>query len=350
MVRNSKIIVTDIEDIIEEYEEDLMKLDGKRILVTGANGMIPSYLVDVFASMNRRLRKPCELYLYGNTKVSEKSRLAHLTHDNNVHFFARNVGKLFEVEGKPNIILHGASRANPLSFKQEPIDTIDANVNGCRTLLDYAKDNPVESFLFFSSSEVYGNPPSEHIPTSEDYFGNVNCQGDMACYAEGKRFCETLCSSFFRKHDVPTKMLRIFHTFGPGLRNDGKTLARIFADGIHKKKISLSHPGLAKRSYSYVSDTARGILTVMFRGSPGEAYNVGNDENNVSVRDMAEIVREILPLASEVDVPSENRDKGETIQDRAPVLDKLRALGYKPKIELREGLLRLRNYYFEKGI
>jgi UDP-glucuronate decarboxylase len=350
MKTRPKIIQKDIEKIVSEFKEELKSLEGKSVLITGANGMIPSYLVDTIAEFNKTSNNPAKLILYNKNKTDENSRLGYLLENPHVKFIEQDVGKPFDIREKVDFILHAASRANPVSFKKEPIDTIDANVNGTRTLLDYACKNKVEQFLFFSSSEVYGNPPEDKIPTSENYPGNVNSLGDMACYAESKRFSETLCMSFFRQYNIPVKLLRIFQTFGPGLRNDGKTIANMFDKGINESQISLRDPGLSKRSLSYISDTTSGILKVMFNGNLGEAYNIGNDEDYISIRELAELVNKTLNIESKVNCPLEYVSDKERIQNRMPDINKLRDLGFSPKVNLEEGLKRLRDYYYEVGI
>ncbi len=346
----SRIIKKDIEEIIPEFQANLKTLEGNKILITGANGMIPGYIVDVISEFNKTSNNPAKLLLYNKNKTGKNSRLEYLLDNPNIKFIEQDVGKPFQIDEEIDIILHAASRANPISFKKEPIDTIDANVNGTRTLLDHSIKNPIKQFLFFSSSEVYGNPTEENIPTSENYFGNVNSLGDMACYAEAKRFSETLCMSFFRQYGIPIKLLRIFQTFGPGLRNDGKTIANMFDKGINKGAIILKDPGTSKRALSYISDTTRGILKVLFNGQIGEAYNIGNNEDYFSIREIANKVKNILELKSDVSFPSSYSPEKERIQNRMPDITKLRNLGFFPKISLEEGLIRLKNYYLEKGV
>jgi len=347
----SKIIKQDIESIISDSEDYLYSLAGKKILITGGNGFIPSYIVDTITTFNKKLKDPCKLIILNKNPITKKSRLSHLLEDPNVRLIEQDVSKKFEVKGNPEIIIHAASRANPASFLESPLDTIDANVNGVRTLLDYAKENPVENFLFFSSSEVYGNPQKEFLPTPENFFGNVNCLDNMSCYSESKRFAETLCSTFSRNYGVPTKILRIFHTYGPGLRADGNTMAYFFIEGLQNKEIILKDSGKSKRSYSYISDTIKGIFKILFKGDIGEAYNVGSDLNNVSVKELAYLIKDILQNKSIVKNSEieQNKNLGK-IKDRMPDISKIRKLGYEPKIPLDEGLRRMKMHYDEGGI
>jgi len=340
-----KVILEDIAGIGEEFREQLGRLGGKTVLITGANGFIPSYIVDVIADFNRGNTDKCHLVLVSKNPIHLTSRLGHLLKDPYIKFIAADVGRDFEVIGKPDIILHAASRANPIFFLKDPIDTIDANANGTRTLLEYSARNPIENFVLFSSAEVYGDPPKEFLPTPESYGGNVNCLEDTACYSESKRFSETLCRSFFREIGTPIQIARIFHTYGPGLRDDGKTLTRFFQEARKTKRIVVKGDGSERRSYAYVADTVRGIFTMMFNGEHGEAYNVGDDTNNVSVGELARLVAKVM---EDPDIGIEH-DLGARVYigDRMPDITKLKSIGFSPKVVLYDGLYRTRRYFEE---
>lgn len=345
----SEIIKQDVQEIYDEYKDNLHKLEGKKILIAGANGFIPSYVADTFVKMNHYSKNPCQLILMNKNYTTEKSRLSHLIGNKNIVFCEQDLGKKFEVPENPDVILHAASRANPLSFFKEPIDTIECNVNGTRTFLEYGTKHGLDLFMFFSSSEVYGDPDLEHLPTSEKYNGNLDCNSQMACYSESKRFCETLSMGYFRKHGIPVKTPRIFHTYGPGIRNDGKTIASFFVKGIENSEITLKDVGKAKRSYSYVADTVRGLFKIWFKGDAGESYNVGDDTNNVSVKELAYKVSEVLSGDTKVNIPHEKYKDDDRIRDRYPDISKLRALGFAPKTHIEKGLRRLKDHYLEVG-
>lgn len=345
----SKIIGQDIELIIKEFEPILYKLEGKKFLITGGNGFIPSYIIDVLTTFNKKLKNPCKLIILNRHEINENSRLSHLVDDLNVKFIAQDVGKPFEINEKIDIIIHAASRANPTSFLENPLDTIDANINGLRTLLDYAKDNQVENFLFFSSGEIYGNPPKEFIPTPETYPGNVDCTSRRACYSESKRFGETLCMTFFRKYNVPIKILRIFHAYGPGLRDDGKAITDFFNSARKNKSITLRDRGESRIAFCYISDLIRQILLVMFEGKPGEVYNLGDDTLDVSIKELAEMIGNTIGnIPVQITETGEYRD-GFKIDIRKPDISKLRALGFKPEINLEQGLRKMNDSYNEIG-
>jgi len=262
----------------------------------------------------------------------------------------QDVGKPFQVPKGVHIIIHAASRANLKAFLEEPLDTIDANVNATRTLLEYSKENPVENFVFFSSAEIYGNPVKEFVPTPETYTGNIDCLHPASCYTESKRLSETLCSIFFRKHNVPVKILRILLSYGPGMRNDGKVISDFYTAGKENGEIKIRDKGEDTRSFCYVSDVVRGILIVMFRGNSGEAYNIGNDEENVSILELANKISSVLNNGTVVKPNLEALPRQiYGVPTRNIQISKLRNLGFEPKISLDEGLGRLKEYVEEVG-
>jgi UDP-glucuronate decarboxylase len=344
----SNIINKDIEEIEDEFNDYLHSLSGKNILITGGNGFIGSYIVDVFADFNKEIENPFNLIVMNRNEINEKSRLYHLINDKNIKFIAQDVGKPFELSKGINIIFHAASVASPASFLKNPIDTIDSNVNGTRTLLNYSKENIVDNFLFFSSADVYGNPDKNFIPTPETYAGNVDSLNPRSCYSESKRFSETLCSTFFSKYNVPTKILRIGHTYGPGLRED-KATREFFYKSINYKEINLKDSGKASISFCYVSDAIRGILRVMSNGKSGEAYNISSGFPATSIKDLASLVAKVENNNTSVNpnYSKENDNSHEYV--RHLDISKLRKLGFEPKINLEEGISRLKQHYDEVG-
>jgi UDP-glucuronate decarboxylase len=337
----TNIIQKDIDSIIKEFSESLHSLSGKTILITGGNGFIASYIVDVITTFNKQLNNPCKLIIINKNPITSESRLSHLMNNPDVEFLLKDIGKPFEINKKIDIIIHAASRANPTSFLENPLDTIDTNINGLRTLLDFAKNNPVENFLFFSSGEIYGNPPEEFIPIPEIFNGNVSPISDRACYTESKRFGETLCSVFFKKYNVPTKILRLFHTYGPGLRSDGKVITDFFNNAKNKGEITLRDKGDSTIAFCYISDTITGIFKILFKGENGEAYNLGNNDEAIPIKKLAEIIASFygdIPVST-----TDNKDFRDNykIVKRMPDISKLKSLGFEPKISMEEGLMKM---------
>src|SRR5262249_18927578 len=178
-------------------------------------------------------------------------------------------------------------------YRRHPIETMDANVIGLRNLLDHAIRHPVESFLFFSSSEIYGDPDPAAIPTPEDYRGNVSCTGPRACYDESKRYGETLCINFHKVHQAPVKIVRPFNNYGPGLKiSDRRVLPDFFRNVLQDQNIVLLSDGRATRTFCYSSDALTGYLLALLAAHQGEPFNIGTATPEISMADLARLVIE----------------------------------------------------------
>jgi dTDP-glucose 4,6-dehydratase/UDP-glucuronate decarboxylase len=226
-------------------------------------------------------------------------------------------------------------------------------------MLDLAVAKKSRGVIVMSSSEIYGDPDPAFIPTSEEYRGNVACMGPRACYDESKRMSETLAWTYHRVHGVSVKLIRPFNVYGPGFRlDDQRVLPDLFTAVLHRKPIVMLSDGRPSRSFCYVTDAIRGIITVMVEGEGGEAYNVGNDEVEVSMANLAERVSAtaaelmggnaspvIFQTSGDTDYLTDNP------QRRCPDLKKLRAVeGWAPTVPLAEGLKRTLTYYRELGL
>jgi nucleoside-diphosphate-sugar epimerase len=256
--------------------------------------------------------------------------------------------------------MHAASIASPSYYWKYPIQTMDANVNGLRYLLEYAKsrknsENPVSGFLFFSSSEIYGNPSAEFIPTPEHYHGSVSCTGPRACYDESKRYGETLCVNFARQYDLPLKTARPFNNYGPGLKiSDKRVIPDFVTDILAGENIKMFSDGSPTRTFCYVADAIIGYYKILVSGRQAEAYNIGVAEPEIS---MASLAKKMVEISSDVfqyqgKVELQNSAEADYLTDnpqrRCPDITKARTeLQYTPGISLEEGLLRSLIWYRE---
>jgi len=255
-------------------------------------------------------------------------------------------------------IVHGATIASPTYYRIYPIETMDANIFGLRSLLDYClaqqeQGKPVEGFLFFSSSEIYGDPTAENIPTPETYNGNVSCTGPRACYDESKRYGETLCVNFAQKYELPIGVARPFNNYGPGLKiTDKRSLPDFVRNILDGKDIVLLSDGSPTRTFCYVADAIVGYLKVLVRGKAGEAYNIGLDKPEISIRQFAETLIDIAKeeIGYTGKLVYQTSDDSDYLVDnpnrRCPVIDKAREhLNYNPLIQLHDGLRRSLVWY-----
>ena len=235
---------------------------------------------------------------------------------------------------------------------------MDANVNGLRSLLEYfrrqkERNRLVEGFLFFSSSEIYGDPSSDQIPTSESYRGNVSCTGPRACYDEAKRYGETLCVNFAEHYGLPVRAVRPFNNYGPGLKiTDRRVIPDFARDILAGRDIIMLSDGRPRRTFCYVADAIIGYYKALVKGKNGEPYNIGVEAPEISIAELAEqmvtIARSlfgyegkvVLQSSKDLDYLTDNPSR------RCPAIGKARSeLAYNPSVSLTEGLTRSLIWY-----
>lgn len=243
------------------------------------------------------------------------------------------INRLLGDIGAPTHIICAAGIASPYWYSRKPLETISVAVEGTRTMLKVARRTGAR-LLYLSSSEVYGNP--DVVPTPEDYWGSVDILGKRACYDVSKMLGETLCSVYARQFGVEAVIARPFNVFGPGMSDQDyrmmPQLRRAKRDG---KTMTLYGTGLHTRTFCYATDAVEGLLLVLAKGERGQAYNVGNDSPEITMRELCS--RAGVPSVT-VQYPPDYPD--DEPKRRCPALGKLRALGYEPQVSLDEGLAR----------
>jgi dTDP-glucose 4,6-dehydratase/UDP-glucuronate decarboxylase len=340
----------DASDVIENLGAKRGRFSGKRILLTGAAGFLGSQFMHFFAALNNsgRLKKPCKVVALDNLMRGAPDWLAPFRKRPDFQIASKDIIKAKKFP-KADFIIHAASIASPIFYRKYPIETMDANVIGLRNLLEHAVARPPESILFFSSSEIYGDPDAANIPTPETFRGFVSCTGPRACYDESKRYGETLCVNFHQAHHVPVKIVRPFNNYGPGLKiSDRRVLPDFFRDVLAGRDITLLSDGRATRTFCYISDAITGYLLALLSSHDGEPFNIGSDAPEISMRDLAQMAIDVSGAKSKV-IYQKSGDAHyltDNPQRRCPDLKKSRAmLGYAPRIGLREGLERTWAYY-----
>jgi nucleoside-diphosphate-sugar epimerase len=358
-----EVVRSDLAAIVDRARDELAAMGGKTLLVTGGAGFLGYYLVQGVVEWNRNAESAARIGLtvldsYARgvpewlTSFSGSDELELVEHD--VRLPLPDALRHFDY------VVHAAGIASPTYYRAHPIETMDANIVGLRSLLDRAVDagsrgNAVSGLLFFSSSEIYGDPPPEEIPTAETYRGNVSCTGPRACYDESKRYGETLCVNFARQHGVPVAIARPFNNYGPGLKlSDRRVIPDLARDVLAGRDITLLSDGSATRTFCYVADAVVGYYKILVKGSPGEPYNIGTEEPEISMAELAEHVAEqarglfgyrgsvILRASDEADYLVDNPTR------RRPRIAKAREeLGYEPVVGLEDGLERSLLWYAE---
>jgi len=355
------IVEEDLKYICSGLQAELKALEGKNVLVAGGAGFLGHYLVQALTAYNRGLPpdRKVTVTVYDNYIRGVPQWLSSLQGDQNLALVKHDITQpLPDDIGHQHYIIHAASIASPTYYRKYPIETMDANVNGLRHLLEYCRSQKdrgfqVEGFLFYSTSEIYGDPDPQGIPTPETYRGYVSCTGPRACYDESKRYGETLCVNFASAYGLPIQIARPFNNYGPGLKiTDRRVLPDFARDVFEGRDIVMLSDGSPTRTFCYIADAIIGYFKVLIRGSRGEAYNIGVEAPEIS---MAELADRVVAIASELIgysgkvVRKESPDK-DYLEDnpnrRCPIIAKARdELGYNPTITIEDGLLRALIWY-----
>ena len=283
-MRFNIIIDRDLQAIIRELGDSILPLEGKNILITGASGMLARYLVLTILYANKHLfKKPAQLYLVIRSVKEPFGK------DKNIHYLYHDISKPLPKIKNIHYIVHAASKAAPKNYMDNMVDTLNTNILGIYNVLDLVNKN-TKSILYFSSAEIYGSVSSENLVT-EQYLGTVDHLNNRACYVEGKRAAETICMTYFYEKKYPIKIARIFHTFGPGVDlNDGRIFSDFIKSGIEKRDITIKGDKTIRRSFLYIKDATVMFFKILLSEKNGEVYNVGNEENVVSVGQFAKLV------------------------------------------------------------
>lgn len=346
-----KIVTQDLERIYNGLTEtERSQFDQSTILLTGGAGFLGFYFCQFFAHYQEQLGIKKVICL-DNFQVGRPKWLQDLNVEGKIELHKFNVitDNIAEVPGaeEADYIYHMASIASPIFYRKYPIETLDANIWGLRSLLDFYCKKDIKGLVFYSSSEIYGDPTPENIPTPETYRGNVDCQGPRACYDESKRFGETMCYLFHQKHHMPITIIRPFNNYGPGMRlNDARVPADFAKAVLENRDIVMFSDGSPTRTFCYISDAITGYLKGLLHAKEGlEAYNIGMDQPEISIRRLAEIYQEagaeIFGYTGQVkfSVSDDEEYLANNPNRRCPIIDKARRrLGYEPKITVDIGV------------
>jgi UDP-glucuronate decarboxylase len=355
------LLTEDLDYIGGNLAEEFGRLAGSQLLITGGAGFLGYYLVHAALHFNKTVGRaqPIRVTVWDSLIRGTPAWLTAL--DGTPHL-AVEVRDLTLPLPRPmpdfQWIIHAAGIASPPFYRKYPLKTIDANINGLRNLLDYCvgqhdRGRDVAGFLFYSSSEIYGDPTPEWIPTPEHYRGLVSCTGPRACYDESKRFGETLCVVFAQQHGIPAKMARPFNNYGPGLKITDKRVVSDFArDILAGRDIVMFSDGKPTRTFCYAADAITGYYKVLVKGRPGEPYNVGIDRPEISINELAErmieTARGLFDYRGRL-VHAPNVEANYLVDNpnrRCPNIEKGRTqLGYEPTILVDEGLRRSLIWY-----
>ena len=296
------------------------------IVITGGSGFVGSYLCEKLINDGHKI------IVIDNLLTGSTENINNLLVNENFSFIEHDVQDHIEIEDKVDYVLHFASAASPKAYTEHPVNTLKAGSVGTINTLGLAKKHSAE-YLLASTSEVYGDPLIS--PQNEEYWGNVNPNGERSMYDEAKRFAEAAVATYSRSYGLKTKIVRIFNTYGPRMQlNDGRVVTNFIVQALRNENITIYGDGSQTRSFSYVEDTVAGIISLM-NSTEYDVFNIGNP-NEMTVGQLAEKIIKLTDSTSEIkylELPNDDP------KQRKPDITKAKTkLNWEPKVNLDEGL------------
>lgn len=309
---------------------------GDTYLVTGANGFIGKAIALALIEYNRKIKgRPCKIILVVRNHEKAVQKYGHLLNDNHIQLIINDNKERLHIQEKVDWIICAAAITKKEKFHFQPADTLSDNVFGIYNCLELAREKKVKGILFISSVQVYGRVQLQKI--SEKDFGKLDCMREEAIYPESKRMGEMLVWAYSKQFGVKAKCVRLFHVYGEGEEyNNGTFLSDFLNDVISNRDIVIEGNGKEIRNLCYIKDVVRGIFYVLHRGNCGEAYNVGSECNNYTIREYAEMIQRVAKeMGSEVGIVINNKEcmKGKIIDVQVPCIEKLKLIGWEEEYQ-----------------
>lgn len=319
-------------------------IQNKSIVVSGATGLIASFLIDVILRKNIDDNLNCRVYAlcrdieFGAKrfgKYIDDSRFSLISHDVNAPFSLDEINQI-------DSVFHFASNTHPVQYSTDPIGTILTNIVGLKNMADFAVKNHARRFVFTSSTEIYGENRGDVEFFDENYTGFLNSNSLRACYTESKRCAEALCQAYKSQLGLDFVISRLPRVYGPSMREtDSKAVAQFIKNGVSKQNVVLKSSGTQFYSYMYVSDAVSAIFTLLFNGQNGEAYNVAESHNDATLKDLAQFIATLNRQKVVFEQPDSIESSGYSRVTKARLSgNKLQELGWRPRYDIKSGIER----------
>lgn len=331
------ILEQDVQSSVNQIEPIVKDLEGSRVLITGATGLLGSLAVRVLLAANEQFDLNMAVIAMGRNSSKLISLFGPET--NSLLFAQGNIRDALHVNGIVTHIIHGASATSSRYFVEHPAETIATAIDGTRNILNLAREKNIAGMVYLSSLEVYGNMGAHDDAIKECESGHIDPLSVRSSYSESKRLCETLCAAYAKEFLVPVKVARLSQTFGAGVDyEDGRVFAEFMRCAMEGRDITLHSRGATVRTYCYTADAIAAILYILVRGNIGEAYNVSNEDTAISILDMAKLVASDITdgdISVLIDIP-ENVEAFGYNPEMIVKLDceKIRSLGWRASTNL----------------
>lgn len=334
-----------LEDVkrVAGLDMEWQRLSGKHFIISGASGMIGSFLIDVLMHKNRAEDANISVTALVRNEERAKNRFSAYANDEKLHIVKCDINEGIDIPAeKADFVIHAASNTHPVAYANDPVGTVTTNIIGTNNLLKFAAGKGCERFVFLSSVEIYGENRGDTEYFTEDYLGYIDCNTLRAGYPESKRCGEALCQAYIRRENMDIVIPRLARTYGPTmLANDTKAISQFIGNGVRGENIVLKSAGTQLYSYTYVADAVSGVLYCLLNGECGHAYNIADPASDITLKDLAGIIAGIAGKEVVFEIPDAVESAGFSKATKA-IMDgsKIKKLGWKPMHNMESGLER----------
>ena len=342
---NNKIVEEDIEFVVN-HDLPWEKFNNSTVLITGANGFLPAYMLETLLYLNDKHNKNINVIALVRNKEKTLKRFCHHNNRKDLIFLIQDVCEPIQLKKYENIdyIIHAASQASPKYYESDPIGTITPNTIGVMNLLKFSSEKNTKNFLYFSTGGVLGRINENNLPAKETDYGYLDPTDVKSCYNESKRMGESICVGWASLNDISIKIVRPSYVYGPGMQqNDGRVFPNFISNVASGKNIIVCGDGKKTRAFCYLADATLGFFTVLLKGKDSEVYNVGI-EKETSILELANLLsrmyydKGVKVIKKSMDKTT--KDSQSTVQRSCLDISKIRQLGWTPIYDLKEGIER----------
>lgn len=327
---------------VADLELPWEKLQDSSVLISGASGLLGSFLLDVLMHKNVQNELNCSIYALGRHVNKLKERFGEWFASSFFHFVKYDINDPFESDqiAKIGYVLHLASNTHPVAYATDPIGTITTNIIGLKNMLDFAVAHHAKRFAFASSNEIYGENRGDVEKFDESYCGYIDCNTLRAGYPESKRCGEALCQAYMRQKGLDIVIPRFTRSYGPTmLLTDTKAISQFIRKAIAGEDIVLKSAGTQYYSYTYMADAISGLLTILLKGKSGEAYNIADEASDIRLKDLAALIAGIGQKKVVFEIPDAVESAGYSKATKARLeSSKLQKLGWKARYDINNGM------------
>lgn len=351
MIFENKIIQEDMAFMQQELS-GMEQFKNKTVLITGANGMLATYLTYFFMYLNQESDYDTTVLALVRNEQKAWERFGAFKEDPRFQLLVQDVCEEITYDKEIDYIFHLAGNASPRFILEDPVGIIEANTIGTMNMMNLARKANTKRVLYASTREVYGKVDSELTWITEEDFGVLDPTERRSCYPESKRMAESMIQSYYHQYGVDSVIVRIAHSYGPGMiiDNDGRVMADFISDVVHGRDIVLKSTGDAIRAFCYITDAVCAMLAAVLNGKPGEAYNIANETEPLPIREVAQLLVGLFPergLKVVFDIPKEMSLGYSKMGRTALSTKKIEAIGGAPKVSLEKGLKRTLESFLE---